>query len=153
MCRSWKGKGNAIVRFTWITSALVNFSAGARYTKSIANLVPSSSIFFMQYYFFGSCWPFQIPAPSADNKGGRNLLSGLARATFVIATIIYSSSPPVFTAPRFWEPRDPAQPGFFLEARRENPGNEVAIPSLRSFLLFPWGHRFCNVAPSEIFHC
>ena len=104
----------------------------------------------MQHYFFRSCWPFQIPAPSADNKGDGNLLSGLDIVTFVIATIIYSSYPSLFSAPRFWEPRDPRQPGFFLKARRENPGNEVAITSLKSFLSFPWRHRFCNAAPSEI---
>ena len=41
------------------------------------------------------------------------------RVTFVMATIICSSSPPLFLSPRFWEPRDKPQPGFFLEAREK----------------------------------
>ena len=45
-------------------------------------------------------------------------------SNFCIVTIIYSSSPPLLFSPRFWEPRDPPQPGFFLEAR-DNPGKEV----------------------------
>ena len=51
------------------------------------------------------------------NQRGGKLLSGPERIIFVTATIIYSSSPPLFWAPRFWESRDQPQPGFFLEAR------------------------------------
>ena len=69
------------------------------------------------YFFFGCCWHFQITAPSADNKRDVKLLLAPDRVTFVIATIIYSSYPTLFLAPRFWEPRDQPQPGFFLEAR------------------------------------
>ena len=78
----------------------------------------------LQYYFFRCCWYFQIPTPSADNKRGGKLLSGPHRVTFVIATIIYFCSPPVFVAPRFWEPCDKLKPG--LKQERE-----------------PWG-RGCN---------
>ena len=92
-----------------------------------------------------------IPAPSADNKRGGKPTSapGLFpigrikswgrgwrqtpfapdRVTFVMATIIYSSSPPLFLAPRFWEPRDKPQPGFLLEARERTLGTRSCYPS------------------------
>ena len=69
------------------------------------------------YYYFEYYWLFQRPAPSADDRRGGKLLSRPDRVTFVIATIIYSSSSALFLASRFWEPRDQTQPGFFLEAR------------------------------------
>ena len=37
-----------------------------------------------------------------------------SRIIFVFAAIIFSSSPPLFLAPRFWEPHDQLQPGFSL---------------------------------------
>ena len=52
------------------------------------------------------------------NKRGSKLLLVPDRVTFVIATIIYSSSPPLFLAFRFWETRDQPQPGFLLETRK-----------------------------------
>ena len=53
------------------------------------------------------------------------------RVSFVIATIIYSSSPPLFLASRFWEPRDQPQPGFFLEARERTLGTRFSLRSWR----------------------
>ena len=53
----------------------------------------------------------------SNNKRGGKLLSGPDWITFVTVTMIYSSSPPLLLALRFWEPRDQPQPGFFLEAR------------------------------------
>ena len=44
--------------------------------------------------------------------------------TFVIATIISSTSPLLFLAPRFWEPLDQLQSGSFSKQERE-PGTEV----------------------------
>ena len=95
-----------------------------------------------------------IPAPSADNKRGGKPTSSpglfpicrkkswrrgwretpLApdRVTFVIATIIYSSSPPLVLAPRFWEPRDKPQPGFFLEERERTLEKRSRSPILSS---------------------
>ena len=76
----------------------------------------------MQYYFFRVLLTLSRigPAPSANNKQGGKLLSGPDRVIFVIATIVYSSSPPLIFSPRFWEPRDQPQPGF-----QENHGEEV----------------------------
>ena len=54
-----------------------------------------------------------------------NSSPGPDRLTFVITTIIYSSSPPFFLAPRFWEPRDQPQPGFSLEARERALGTRL----------------------------
>ena len=108
---------NNIIIFKKITTlftVLVNYSAGARCTKWIANLV--SNVLHYAILFVGCYSPFQIPAQSADNKWGGKLLSSLDRVAFVIATIIYSSSPPLFLAPRFWELSDLPHPGFFLEA-------------------------------------
>lgn len=79
----------------------------------------------MQYYYFENYWLFQRPAPSADNKRGGKLLSSPDRVTFVIATIIYSFSFPLFLAARFWEPRDQTQPGFFIEARERMLGTRL----------------------------
>ena len=105
-------------KITTLFTALVNYSAGARYTKWIANLVPNVlSLALCNIFFFGCYSLFQIPAPSADNKWGGKLLSSLDRVAFVIAKIIYSSSPPLFLAPRFWELSDHPHPGFFLEVR------------------------------------
>ena len=98
----------------------------------------------IMHYFFGRCWHFQIPSPSANNKRGGKLLSGPDRVTFVIMTIIYFSSLPLFLTPRFWEPlgqpQPLPQPGFFPEAReidreRESPGNEVAVSLLTTVTL------------------
>ena len=110
--------------------------------------VQCSFSYIMQLYFFGCFWHFQIPAPAADNKLGGKPTSSLGlfpiwrekpwgqgwretplgpdRETFVIATIIHSSSPPLLLAPRWWEPRDKPQPGFFLEARE--PWGQVRVP-------------------------
>ena len=52
------------------------------------------------------------------NKRGSKLLLVPDRVTFVIATIIYSSPPPLFLAFRFWKPRDQPQPGFLIEKRK-----------------------------------
>ena len=105
-------------KITTLFTALVNYSAGARYTKWIANLVPNVlSLALCNIFFFGCYSLFQIPAPSADNKWGGKLLSSLDRVAFVIAKIIYSSSPPLFLAPRFWELSDHPHPGLFLEVR------------------------------------
>ena len=85
----------------------------------------------MPYFFFFGCYlPFQKPAPSADNKWGGKLLSSLDREAFAIVTIIYSSSPPLFLAPRFWELSDHPHPGFFLEERErtleiKDPGQKI----------------------------
>ena len=54
-----------------------------------------------------------------------NSSPGPDRVTFVITTIIYSSSPPLILAPRFWEPRDQPQPGFSLEARQRALGTRL----------------------------
>ena len=70
--------------------------------------------------------------PSADNKRGGKLLSGPDRVTFVIATIIYSSSSALFLAPRFLEPRDQTQPRFFLEAREKALGTSSNIQTIES---------------------
>ena len=59
----------------------------------------------------------QIPAPSAHNKRGGKFLSGPRQSNFLITTIIYSSSPSLFLAPRFWEPRGQPQPGLSVEVR------------------------------------
>ena len=55
-----------------------------------------------------------------------NSSPGPDRVTFLITTIIYSSSPPFFfLAPRFWEPRGQPQPGFSLEARERVLGKRL----------------------------
>ena len=93
---------------------------------------------------------YQIPASSADNKPGGNLLSGLDRLTFVIATGIYSSSPPLFLAPRFWEPRDQPQPGFFLEARERTMGTRFEL-TLGSNVLFMTSTSFMCSTEKNVF--
>ena len=108
-----------------LLSALVNLSAAAQYSTIQVNshshsLCSLSCI--MQYYFFRGCWHFQISSPSTVHKWGGKLLSSPDRVFFVIPTIIYFSSPPLFLAPRFWEPRDQPQPGFFLEGRERTLG-------------------------------
>ena len=117
-CKSQVYMNNIIIfkKITTLFTVLVNYSAGARCTKWIANLVPNVLSLALCNTFFGCYSPFQIPAPLADNKWGGILLSSLDRVAFVIATIIYSSSPPLFLAPRFWELSDLPHPGFFLEA-------------------------------------
>ena len=115
--------------------ALVKLSAVARYTKWIANLVPSVLSPLLYYtnfsgwylVFFWPCWHLQISSPSADNKRGGKLLSVPDRVTFVTVTIIYSSSLPLYLAPRFWEPRDQPQPGFFLKARERTLGSRLSL--------------------------
>ena len=121
-----------------------------------------------------------IPAPSADNKRGGKPTSSpglfpicrkkswrrgwretpLApdRVTFVIATIIYSSSPPLFLAPRFWEPRDKPQPGFFFEARERTLGTRSRSPilssrKLKNYFLIDISplSTFCFLPPTYIF--
>ena len=67
----------------------------------------------------------QIPAPSAHNKRGGKFLPGPRQSNFLITTIIYSSSPSFFLAPRFWEPRGHPQPGFSLEARERVLGKRL----------------------------
>ena len=88
-----------------------------------------------------------IPAPSADNKRGGKPTSapGLfpicrkkswgrgwretplapCRVTFVIATIIYSSSPPLFLGTT-WK----TATRILSQSKRENPGNKVLFPYL-----------------------
>ena len=102
-------------------SAVVNLSAGARYTKYIANLVPSVLSLAVRILFFsGIVHIFKYPRHQLSNKRGGKLLSGPDRATYVVATIIiYCSSPPLFLAPRFWVPRDQPQLGFFSNQERE----------------------------------
>ena len=41
----------------------------------------------------------------SNDKRGRKPLSGPDKVTLVIAAVIYSSSPPLFLAPRVWMPR------------------------------------------------
>ena len=101
-------------------SAVVNLSAGARYTKYIANLVPSVLSLAMCILFFsGVVDIFKYPRHQLSNKRGGKLLSGPDRATYGVATIIYCSSPPLFLAPTFWIPLDQPQPGFFSKQERE----------------------------------
>ena len=50
----------------------------------------------------------------ADNKRGGKLPSASDRVNFVMTTIIYSSFPLLFLAPRFWEPRVRPQPGSIV---------------------------------------
>ena len=61
-------------------------------------------------------------------KGGGKLLSGPDRTTYVVATIIYCSSSPLFLAPRFWAPLDQPQQGFFLETRERTLGTRLLYP-------------------------
>ena len=46
------------------------------------------------------------------------IIIGPDRVTFVIARIIYSSSPALFLAPTFWEPRDRRNQGSLSELER-----------------------------------
>ena len=78
--------------------------------RSLSSLSHHAIISFL---FSGVVDIFKYPGPYEVASYSR----APTRVTFVMATIIYSSSPPLFLPPRFWEPRDKPQPGFFLEAR------------------------------------
>ena len=81
--------------------------------QQIANLVPKVLSFALYNTIFaGVVDIFKYPRHQLIINEAAN-----SRITFVFAAIIFSSSPPLFLAPRFWEPRDQPQPGFFLEAR------------------------------------
>ena len=86
--------------------------------QQIANLVPKVLSFALDNTIFaGVVDIFKYPRHQLIINEAAN-----SRITFVFAAIIFSSSPPLFLAPRFWEPRDQLQPGFFLEARERNLG-------------------------------
>ena len=134
-----------------LLSALVNLSAGAQYStiqvNSHSHSLRSLSCI-MQYYFFRGCWHFQIPSPSTVHKWGGKLLSSPDRVFFVIATIIYFSSPPLFLAPRFWEPRDQPQPGFFLEGRERTLGTWLIMGDKVPYSLYDpdtWEETFFSI--------
>ena len=55
-----------------------------------------------------------------------NSSPGPDRVTFLITTIIYTSSPPLFLAPRFWGATWPAATRVLSRSKRKNPWNEVA---------------------------
>ena len=57
------------------------------------------------------------------------LLTGPDKATFVIATNIYSSSPPLFTVPTW-----PAATRVLSRSKRDNPGNKVGSKDVACFI-------------------
>ena len=88
-------------------------------------------------------WEIRLHLPFSANWNKRDkdwkLLSGPERATYVVATIIYCSSSPLFLAPRFWAPRDQPQQGFFLEARERTLGTRLLYP------LVQWRQRYLQL--------
>ena len=72
------------------------------------------------------------------------------RVTFVTATIIYSSSPPLLLAPRVWEPRDQPHPGLFLESRERTVGTRAGLDVSRSTVCFPSTYRIVITTSDQV---
>ena len=68
------------------------------------------SLAFCNTIFSGVVDIFKYPRHQLIINGAAN-----SRITFVFAAIIYFCSPPVFVAPRFWEPCDQLKPGLKQE--------------------------------------
>ena len=96
--------------FQCLQMCFCNFFYNGNFLRG--SLASYNNIFFL---FSGVVDIFKYPGPYEAASSSR----APTRVTFVMATIIYSSSPPLFLTPRFWEPRDKPQPGFFLEAREK----------------------------------
>ena len=67
-----------------------------------------------------------------SNKRGDKLLSGTDRVTFVLATISYSSSPPLFLAPQILGAAWPAATRVLSRSKRENHGTTLTQTLLKA---------------------
>ena len=109
-------------------SVLVDLLDGARYSKWMANLFPSVLSLLLRNTILSGVvdlFKYQYHQLVINEATNSSRAPTENRVTFVIATISYSSSPPLFLAPRFWEPRDQPQQGFFLEARKRTLGTTL----------------------------